>query len=127
MFYYEKLLHKLNMTYLKASQSQITSKLRKAVVWGSIAIPFKLIPTMRRRAKSCSRSVLPRVISLRPHRLHVSTRFFFPAILYRQINFPSERAASSSSPAFFAASRDLREAGDMSGIMKFLDLVSGRE
>lgn len=28
---------------------------------------------------------------------------------------------------FFAASRDLREADDMSGFMKFLDLVSERE
>jgi len=99
----------------------------EAVVGVSITILFKLIPTLRRRAKSCSRPVLPRVISLHPHRLHVSTRFFFLAILYRQINFPLERAASSSLSAFFAASRDLREAGDMSGFMKFLDLISGCE
>jgi len=58
-------------------------------------------------------------------RLCVSTRCFFLTVLYRQINFPSERAASL--PTFFAASRDLRQTGDMFGFMKFLDIISGRE
>lgn len=42
-----------------------------------ITIPFKLIPTLRRRAKNYSGSVLPQAIFLRPHSC-VLTRFFSP-------------------------------------------------